>query len=166
MAVAVATGCAAEPVDGAAAAVTGKAALFDPCTELPPEALQAAGVDPTITDQGIAGVEFSEWNICGWDGGPFGLRVSATQITMEQFRAKERNIDFRDVAVGSRSAVTYRVDDSFRDLECALVFPTKQGTIHVWVLEDYSPHGREMTELPCDTAVRIANILDGHLPNS
>nr|WP_280193621.1 DUF3558 domain-containing protein [Nocardia farcinica] len=106
-------------------------ALWNPCTEIPDDLLRQAGVDPAVVESGVAGVHQSGWEICTWRGPTYSMAVYSSTRSVQEIREKPGNTDFRDVQIGGRQGVEYRVAGASRDLDCDIVFPASQGMVSI-----------------------------------
>ncbi|GGN99044.1 DUF3558 domain-containing protein [Nocardia rhizosphaerihabitans] len=127
-------GCGSGETSSKGATTTAKPVLWNPCTEIPDDALRAAGVDPATEEKGVAGVPQSGWEICGWSGPQYSLTVYTTNKSVAQFEEKPGNVDFRDVAIAGRSGREFRVAGASKQLDCNVVFPASQGVVQLQVL--------------------------------
>ncbi|MEU8901210.1 DUF3558 domain-containing protein [Nocardia sp. NPDC048505] len=120
-----------EPSTGATSGAA--AALWDPCTQVTDAVLKQIGVEPSTKKSGVAGVEEPGWKVCNWNNSDFNLSVFSTARTVDEFKQKPDNADFKDVTVGGRGGVQYHRKSDTENEICDLVFPAKQGSISVMV---------------------------------
>ncbi|NLE79820.1 MAG: DUF3558 family protein [Rhodococcus sp.] len=135
---------------------------WDPCT-LSDETLQKATIDPATQGPALAAETSWEEN-CGWkthDGTGVSMNALST-ATVEQFRERPSNIDFRTVTVGDRSAVTFRTEGDERGTFCYLVVPF-QGEGLVLMQVARSAFTKEATPM-CEVAVQIGDALVAEIP--
>ncbi len=125
---------------------TAAKALFDPCTGIPDDALRAAGVDPATKKSGIAGVDQSGWEICGWKGPKYFITVYSAGRAVSEVESKPGNVEFKDVELAGRPGRQFRVEGAAKDLECDAVFPASQGLLQLSVS---NRAGQDNLEDPC-----------------
>ncbi|MFE7743609.1 DUF3558 domain-containing protein [Nocardia sp. NPDC057455] len=140
---------------------TAAQALFNPCTEIPDDALRGAGVDPATEEPGIAGVPQSGWEICNWEGSRYFVSVFTTARTVSDFENKPGNVDFRDVTVAGRAGRQFKVEGASKDLLCDVLFPARQGVIQLRVSNKASINNLEE---PCATLYRVGGAIVPVLP--
>lgn len=131
-------------------------ALWNPCTEIPDDLLSDAGVDPAKKESGVAGVHQSGWEICTWEGRQYFLAVYSSRRTVQEIREKPGNVAFRDVSIGGRQGVEYRVEGASMNLNCDIVFAADQGMVSLRVGNRASADNHED---PCMLANDIAEML-------
>lgn len=119
-----------------AATSSAEAKLWDPCTQIPDDALQRAGVDPATKESGIAGVHQSGWEICNWKGKQYTVGVFSGKRSVQEIEAKEGNTDFQDVVIAGRQGRQFRVEGASKDLTCDVVFPASQGVLELTVMSN------------------------------
>ncbi|MFJ1457082.1 DUF3558 domain-containing protein [Nocardia sp. N2S4-5] len=112
---------------------TAEVALWDPCTQVPDDVLQRAGVDPKTKESGIAGVHQSGWEICAWKGKKYHLNVFSGNRTVQEIETKEGNVEFQDVVIAGRSGRKYRVEGASKNDTCNVAFPAAQGVFEIMI---------------------------------
>ncbi|WP_025346614.1 DUF3558 domain-containing protein [Nocardia nova] len=142
---------ACNDVEGNGVAGTSAAAapLWDPCTQIPDDVLQQAGVDPATKESGIAGVHQSGWEICNWRGRTYHLNVLSTGRAPEEIENKDGNVDFRDVTIAGRQGRQFRTGE---DGTCDVVFPATQGSLQLTLVNFLSA---DNLEDPCQVLERV-----------
>ncbi|MEV0028750.1 DUF3558 domain-containing protein [Nocardia sp. NPDC050793] len=115
---------------------SGAAALFNPCSGIPDDALRGAGVDPATEEPGIAGVPQAGWEICTWKSRGYHLSVFSTGRSVSEFEAKPGNVEFRDVTIAGRAGREFRVEGASKQLDCDVVFPAAQGVVQIRILNN------------------------------
>ncbi|MEV5833011.1 DUF3558 domain-containing protein [Nocardia sp. NPDC052112] len=158
----VATGCGATK-GGTATSSTGAggtsaaaAALWDPCTQVSDQVLQKIGVSPSTKRSGVAGVEEPGWKVCSWNNEDFTVGVFSTINSVEDFKRKSDNIDFKDTSVAGRKGVEHRMASDKFDEVCSLVFPADQGAVQILIRNRTSSTN---VVAPCARAESAANDL-------
>ncbi|WP_280335077.1 DUF3558 domain-containing protein [Nocardia wallacei] len=116
-----------------AATSSAEAKLWDPCTQIPDDVLQRAGVDPKAKESGIAGVPQSGWEICAWKGRKYHLNVFSGSRTIQEIETKEGNVEFQDVMIGGRSGRQYRVEGASKNDTCNVAFSATQGVFEIMI---------------------------------
>ena len=135
--------------------------LFDPCTQIPDDVLNAAGVKPSTKESGIAGVHQSGWEICAWDGSKYAVTVFSTGRTMAEFENKPGNVEFQDVTIAGRKGRQFRIEGGSYDLMCDVAFPAAQGAITI----NLSNHASlDHPDEPCGLLRRAAEPIMPVLP--
>lgn len=157
-------GCDTSSVDGsptATATTALNAGLFEPC-DIPPAAIQAAGLDPASKNPDFFGVERTGWEACMWDSRSwYFLTVLSTTHSFDEVKANPNNVEFRAASVPGREAVTYLdVSDKNRET-CDVAFPAGQGAVVVRADKSGSKIAQED---PCVVAIRAATSLNDLLP--
>ncbi|WP_157124010.1 DUF3558 domain-containing protein [Nocardia pseudovaccinii] len=158
----VATGCGstkggtATPSTGAAGTSAATAALWDPCTQISDQVLRKVGVSPSTKRSGIAGVEEPGWKVCSWNNDDFTVGVFSTINTVEDFKRKTDNIDFKDTSVAGRQGVEHRMASDKFDEVCSLVFPASQGVVQILIRNRTSSTN---VVAPCTRAETVASNL-------
>ncbi|MFC3963991.1 DUF3558 family protein [Nocardia jiangsuensis] len=135
-------------------------ALFDSCT-LPDEAIRAAGADPESRDDNPFGVPRTGWRGCLWVGDRWAMRVFATTEPANSFRANSYFREFRSVDLNGRVATSFIQGDENPPGNCTIFFPSRQGTIEVYISKDV-----DLPALndPCGLTLRATRALDPWLP--
>ncbi|WP_280262333.1 DUF3558 domain-containing protein [Nocardia wallacei] len=110
---------------------TAEAKLWDPCTQIPDDALVRAGVDPKAKDMGIAGVHQSGWEICNWKGKRYTVVVFSGKQSLQEVERKPGNVDFQDVVIAGRPGRQYRVEGASKQDMCDVAFPAAQGVFEI-----------------------------------
>ncbi|WP_308165309.1 DUF3558 domain-containing protein [Nocardia noduli] len=136
--------------------------LFDPCTGIPDDALQSAGVDPASEERGIAGVDQSGWKICTWKGARYYITVFSTGRTVSEFEQKPGNVDFRDVTIAGRNGREFRVAGASKELGCDVLLPAQQGVLQLRITNKASSGNPED---PCSVINRVGDSVIPVLPN-
>ncbi|MGY4102464.1 DUF3558 domain-containing protein [Nocardia sp. R16R-3T] len=110
--------------------------LFDPCTQIPDEVLNAAGVNPSTKESGVAGVHQSGWEICNWKGPKYSLGVFSSARTVREIEQKQGNVEFQGVTIAGRQGRQFRVEGASYDLMCDVVFAAYQGIIELTLINN------------------------------
>lgn len=157
-----ATGCGGStegtPQPSSEAAV----ALWDPCTEVGGAELATLKLDPGTKETGVAGVEEPGWKVCSWNNTDYSLGVFSTRRTIQEFRDKPDNVDFRDITIAGRPAVQHGTASDDRNEVCSVLFPVGQGTVQFLVLNSAgSRNGAD----PCARATQAATVLAARIPS-
>ncbi|WP_280212427.1 DUF3558 domain-containing protein [Nocardia cyriacigeorgica] len=140
---------------------------WNPCTELPDEALKATKLDPaskgTVTDAPSGAAAF---RICRWDSteGPYVVNVGSSTYSLDDVRNNPDLTGFREVPVGERTGLINHEKSDEDKLHCWVNLPWEKGMVYVSVgwfygLEDSMPESP-----PCSVALRHATELEPYLP--
>ncbi|MEU6563153.1 DUF3558 domain-containing protein [Nocardia nova] len=154
-----AAGCSTDTNGTPTATADPAAALWDPCTSIPDEALRASNVDPANKQSGISGVEQSGWKICKWRGPQYAISIYSTAKGTDEVVHKAGNVDIADVTVAGRAGQQYRAEGASKNLDCDVAFPVAQGTVELEVL------GRASLDNPPDPCKVIADIGPNIVPS-
>ncbi|MBF6173742.1 DUF3558 domain-containing protein [Nocardia blacklockiae] len=115
------------------ATTTAEAKLWDPCTQIPDDVLQRAGVNPAAKESGIAGVHQHGWEICNWKGKRYTVTVFSGSRPLQEIETKPGNVDFEDVVIAGRSGRQYRVEGASKNDTCDVAFSASQGVFEIMV---------------------------------
>ncbi len=140
------------------AAAGTSAALFDPCTGIPENALTSAGLDPASKQVGVGGVKQPGWEICGWKGADFTLGVFSNTSSVAEFERKPGNVDFQDITIAGRPGRQFRVDDAAKDQMCDVLFPARQGLLQLTLVN------KTAGQNPCDRLASVGEAIVPALP--
>ncbi|NLU84612.1 DUF3558 domain-containing protein [Rhodococcus sp. HNM0569] len=101
---------------------------FDPCLDLPDEALREAGYDPADADEDSFSPDEYTFLDCTWTSfdGRYGLNVLSGNITWEEQREKVKDYS-TPITVGSRPALLD--EDPAAPEACAIAFPSDIGVV-------------------------------------
>lgn len=131
---------------------------FDPCDDIPDEAIRAIGMDPATEARDILGVHQPGWNICGWNNATHSVAVFSSNYSIEDVRRNPSNEEFADLMVRDRSAVQYRT--AGYPSVCDIAVPSVVGSVLVTASSI-----RELSEGdPCEVARRTTDRLLAFLP--
>lgn len=135
--------------------------IFNPCSELSAEALEAANLVPSskrvVTDPPSGP---STWRVCNWEpaDGRFSIGIYSTSHTMDETRNRDDLTGFKDVTVGDRQGLTYH---SKTDPDaCFVAFPAEQGMFNVdaaWLSAD--KRDRDICTIALEHAVDLEPFL-------
>ncbi len=82
---------------------------FDPCEDIPDEALREVGMDPATESRDILGVHQPGWRICGWNSTTRDyLTVYSTSRSLDDVRRNPDFTGFEAVVVGGRDGMSFR----------------------------------------------------------
>ncbi|MGO4203965.1 DUF3558 domain-containing protein [Rhodococcus sp. TAF43] len=156
-------GCGSEAVSGDAETegVAAGEPVFSPCDDIPDDVVRSLGVDPTTKERDIMGVKQPGWNICGWMGAGPSLSVFATNHSLDDVRANQKNTEFTPVDLEGRSGFSYREIADTDRRSCDVAVGTSGGAVLISV----SYLGVDaVVEDPCVIATRATRGLVGYLP--
>ncbi|WP_405161694.1 DUF3558 domain-containing protein [Nocardia sp. NBC_01499] len=143
------------------------AAIWDPCTALPDDALRTDGLNADTKDKDVAGVDPTGWKVCGWRSSArwYDLSVMSSIVTLQQFQQRTDFEGFTQLTVADRPALRYTNVGDDKRLDCGVAVEVPQGTAKGSVLFAVTTRlsvGR-LGE-PCDEALRHATDLAKFLP--
>ncbi|EME22393.1 DUF3558 domain-containing protein [Rhodococcus triatomae] len=124
-------GCGTVSGEAQPASPTSGDPTFDPCDDIPDEAIRGIGLDPETEERGILGVEQPGWRICVWDNTNEIVSVYASGIPLEEVRRNPDFVEFDEIDLDGRKALTFR-DAADADRERCLV-ATRSGDLMVMV---------------------------------
>ncbi|MEU2035113.1 DUF3558 domain-containing protein [Nocardia amamiensis] len=153
------TGCDSADGDPQPTTTTAAAALFNPCTGIPDDALRGAGVDPATEETGIGGVQQAGWEICAWKGSRYSISIYSTSKLPAEIANKPGNTGQRDATIAGRTGTEFRSQGW--DRQCNIVFPAEQGVVQLQVLGRLSETNPED---PCATLSRVGEAVVPSLP--
>ncbi|MGW6695861.1 DUF3558 domain-containing protein [Rhodococcus sp. NPDC054953] len=135
---------------------------FDPCDDIPDDAIRAVGMDPATESRDILGVHQPGWNICGWnnDESEF-LTVYATGRTLDEIRRNPDFVDFRSVDLDGRPALSFRDVNDVQQTRCD-VATVVAGTSAMFSLSIAAP-GAHVGDV-CGEVLGLVKGLLPHLP--
>ncbi|MEU4313033.1 DUF3558 domain-containing protein [Nocardia sp. NPDC024068] len=141
---------------------------WNPCSELPEEALLATGADPASKDADFdAPGDRATYRMCSWDSvdAPYFIGVGATTLTQEQVRGNTTVTGFTPVQVGDRSGLTFYPSSGERPIRrCYVSLPMQNGMLNVYVDWRYGEHDSMPESPPCGLAVNHTLNLEPYLP--
>ncbi|WP_194837537.1 DUF3558 domain-containing protein [Nocardia sp. XZ_19_369] len=143
------------------------AAIWDPCTQLPDDAVRAGGLSPDTRSKDVSGVDPTGWKVCGWRSSArwYTLGVLSGAVALDQFRARPEYEAFTPVTVAGRSALRFLDVGDDKRLDCGVAVEVQQGqakgTVTFYVITRASVG--KLGE-PCDEALRHANEFAKFLP--
>lgn len=143
------------------------AAIWDPCTALPDDALRAGELNPETRTKDVAKIDPTGWKVCGWRSAAkwYDLGVYSGEPTLQAIRERQDLEGFTPVTVGGRPALRFLFVDDAKRLDCGVAVEVPQGTasgtVAFLVTTRYSVG--KLGE-PCDQATRHANDFAKYLP--
>ncbi|MFB8277020.1 DUF3558 domain-containing protein [Nocardia colli] len=143
------------------------AAIWDPCTALPDDALRAGALSPDTRTKDVSGIDPTGWKVCGWRSSArwYTLAVASGAATLEQFQARPEYEQFTATTVAGHPAVRFLDAGDEKRLDCGVAVEVPQGTVkgtvYFYVITRYSVG--KLGE-PCDEATRHANEFAKFLP--
>ncbi|MFC9436513.1 DUF3558 domain-containing protein [Nocardia sp. NPDC057030] len=144
------------------------AAIWDPCTSLPDDALRADDLNPDTRTKDIARFDPTGWKVCAWRSTAkwYDLGIYSGEPTLDQVRKRQDLESVVPLTVGGHPALRFLFsDDAEKRLDCGVAVEVPQGkaagTVAFLVTTRYS-----IGKLgdPCDQATRHANDFAKYLP--
>ncbi|WP_191094019.1 DUF3558 domain-containing protein [Nocardia colli] len=144
------------------------AAIWDPCTALPDDALRADELNPDTRTKDIARFDPTGWKVCAWRSTAkwYDLGIYSGEPTLQQVRQRQDLESVVPLTVGGHPALRFLfADDAEKRLDCGVAVEVPQGkaagTVAFLVTTRYS-----IGKLgdPCDQATRHANDFAKYLP--
>jgi hypothetical protein len=124
-------GCGTVSGEAVPESPTASGSAFDPCEDIPDDAIRGIGLDPATEERGIVGVEQPGWRICVWDNMNEIVSVYASGFQLESIRQNPDFTEFVDIDLGDLSALMFRdVADEGRE-RCLVATATEGSTVMV-----------------------------------
>ncbi|MFI9403474.1 DUF3558 domain-containing protein [Nocardia sp. NPDC052316] len=144
------------------------AAIWDPCTQLPDDALRAGELSPETRTKDAAGVDPTGWQVCGWRSSArwYTLTVLSGEPSLQQVQGRRDFENFTPLTVGGRPALRLSFVGDDKGLDCGVAVEVPQGkiqgTVAFLVTTRYS-----VGKLgdPCEQATRHASEFAKYLPS-
>lgn len=108
---------------------------FDPCEDIPDEAIRGIGMDPATEARDILGVHQPGAHICQWSNATNSIAVLSTNYTLDDVRRNPDNEAMTEIEVGGRRALVYRVSWDSPERTCDIAFPSGAGTVSITASE-------------------------------
>ena len=165
MLTALAAGCGANETTGSPTTAAPPPDPFDVCEDLPPSALEAAGLDPSTKDVVTnAPTGPTSWIVCAWDPADipsvnYVVELYSTSHTMKETRDRTDLTDFHETDIGGREGVTFR-EKRTAETRCRAAFAAEQGS---FILSTAWLETGEKPDL-CGLAVKYMTALEPQLP--
>lgn len=151
-------------VSGEAAAPA--AMRWDPCS-IPPDALEATGLDPSYSSPGFGdGVVVPDWSLCTFRGPTanpsyfFNVKSSETH-TLDEARANDSHLNGFDLEVGGRDGFQFNTALSRSITNCAIAVISGPGVV---VFSVDSMGTKEIGFAPCALVMEHTTDLETFLP--
>lgn len=141
--------------------------LFDPCAEIPIEAVREGAGPEARPDDELGQREPGQLTSCGWSTSEVLVSVLATWKSHRDYMADETvMLDPTPVKVGGRTATRLRTRSDTSQRYCRLLFFTERGTVvttaaTVTSLEKF--RGKNFVPV-CDVVDKVAAPLVEHFP--
>lgn len=167
------TGCEAnagdKPAPGGSSTTTGARNVeWNPCSELPDEALRATGTDPASKETNVdAPGDSAAFRICSWaaDDGPYSVSVGSSTYSQDRWYENTAITGISPVDVNGRSGITFYPSAEESPIRlCYVSIPTADGSAFVSVNWRYSKRDLLSESPPCKLAVEHATTLEPYLP--
>ncbi|CRK50453.1 conserved exported hypothetical protein [Rhodococcus sp. RD6.2] len=107
-AAALVSGCGTVSGQAEAEDPTASDPAFDPCEDIPDEALREVGMDPATEGRDILGVHQPGWNLCGWGGESVTLSAYASNYTLDDVRRHPDYVGFEEIELDGSAGLTFR----------------------------------------------------------
>ncbi|WFR71689.1 DUF3558 domain-containing protein [Prescottella defluvii] len=137
--------------------------MFSPCDDIPDDVVRGLGVDPATEERDIMDVKQPGWNICGWRGPDFHVSVFATNRTLDQVRANDRNEDFKVADLGDRQGTSYREKSDRNRERCDVAVESRGGVVLVSAGFFGSTRPKDADEA-CGVVIQAARTLTPYIP--
>ncbi|WP_280437161.1 DUF3558 domain-containing protein [Nocardia carnea] len=141
---------------------------WNPCSELPEEALRATGADPGTKDTDVdAPGDKAAFRICSWDAndGPYYISVGSSTFAQDRWSENTAITGISPVEINGRSGLTFYPSTGESPIRlCYASLPTEHGLAFVSVNWRYSRRDSLPESPPCGLAVQHATTLEPYLP--
>ncbi|WP_280508481.1 DUF3558 domain-containing protein [Nocardia flavorosea] len=142
---------------------------WNPCSELPAEALEATGAKPETKHTSFdAPGDRAAVRMCAWDsadGRPYFIGVGAFIFTLDEFRQNDQVTGFTEVQINDRSALTFYPTGNENPIRrCYVGLPMAKGGLMIYADWRYSKRDSLPESPPCGLAVQHAHTLEPYLP--
>ncbi|GGC53672.1 DUF3558 domain-containing protein [Hoyosella rhizosphaerae] len=142
-------------------------AVFDPCEDIPDEAVEAVGVDPATKYMSIAGNENHygvhwDWHrACAWNGEYHRVWIASVDEPFEDVPERSIVENVREISINGRAALHYGLLACGPRVCSEVAFQTGAGS--VWVNLNLSSRGDRSLQAD-DLVVEYAALLEPYLP--
>jgi hypothetical protein len=147
---------------------SGQHVTWNPCSDLPSEALTATGANPGSKDSDFdAPGDRARWRMCAWDAvdDPYFIGIGATTYSVDQMRENTSVTGFSAVQVNDRSGLQFYPSDEEEPIRrCYVSLPMTGGSLTIYADWRYSERSSLPESPPCGLAVRHAQTLEPYLP--
>lgn len=107
-AAALVTGCGTVSGEAQPEATASAEPAFDPCDDIPDDAIRAVGLDPATESRDILGVHQPGWNVCAWNSSRVTLSVYTGRGELDTVRSNPDFVAFEEVDVNGQPGLAYR----------------------------------------------------------
>ncbi|MEV0945590.1 DUF3558 domain-containing protein [Rhodococcus sp. NPDC049939] len=135
--------------------------VFDPCLDIPDEALVGAGYDPQSKDEDLVAADYHTFLICGFNTPQrrYGLNIYSSNITFAEQQEKARDYS-TPIEVDGRRAL---LETPFAS-NCAVSMETNYGILAVSRLLQPTRSDQNLEEERCVGIEETASIIARYLP--
>ncbi|GGC67489.1 DUF3558 domain-containing protein [Hoyosella rhizosphaerae] len=142
-------------------------AVFDPCEDIPDEAVEAVGVDPATKYMSIAGNKnlydkHVRWRSeCAWNGTHMRIFIVSADSSIDEVAEFVFVENVREISINGRAALHYNLESCGPRVCAEVAFQT--GNRSVWVNLNLSSLG-DLTLQADELVVDYAALLEPYLP--
>ncbi|WP_149361085.1 DUF3558 family protein [Lolliginicoccus suaedae] len=142
-------------------------ALFDPCTDIPDEALEAVGVErdsqymSIYGNPKISGEHWDDHRECAWRGEDHRIFIVSEMRSLDEVRQRPIASVVTDVVINGRAGVRSNLESCGAFLCAEIALPTGEGT--VWVNLRLAPRADPSLHAN-EEVIRYTTILEPYLP--
>ncbi|GGC67479.1 DUF3558 domain-containing protein [Hoyosella rhizosphaerae] len=142
-------------------------AVFDPCEDIPDEAVEAVGLDPSTKymsifgNESITGVHWNDHRECAWEGPYMWVWIASDDRPIQEVRSRTIAENMREVSINGRAALHYNLLSCGPRVCAEVAFQTGAGS--VWVNLNLSSLG-DLTLQADDLVLEYAALLEPYLP--
>ncbi|MBD8506112.1 DUF3558 family protein [Hoyosella sp. G463] len=142
-------------------------ALFDPCTDIPDEALEAVDVErdsqymSIYGNAKISGEHWDDHRECAWWGEDHRIWIASEMRSLDEVRQRPIASEITEVVINGRAGIRSNLKSCGAFLCAEIALPTGEGTVWVnlnfAVSADPSLHANE-------EVIRYTTLLEPYLP--
>ncbi|WP_278314235.1 DUF3558 family protein [Lolliginicoccus levis] len=142
-------------------------ALFDPCTDIPDEALEAVDVERDSQYMSLygtvklSGEHWDDHRECAWRGEDHRIFIVSEMRSLDEVRQRPIASVVTDVVINGRAGIRSNLDSCGARLCAEIALPTGEGT--VWVNLRLSPLGDRSLHAN-EEVIRYTTLLEPYLP--
>ncbi|GGL32375.1 DUF3558 domain-containing protein [Nocardia jinanensis] len=142
---------------------------WNPCSQLPEEALRATGADPSQKIDTIdAPGDRALFRVCSWDSvdGPYHVGIGSTALTQDEWYDNTEVTDVKPQKINDRAGLSFYPDNGEQPIRaCYVSLPMEGGSLFINVDWQYSQRNSMPESPPCALVIQHAEKLEPYLPN-
>lgn len=127
---------------------------FNPCDDIPDDAIRSIGLDPGTEDRDILGVNQPGWNLCAWNNTSEFVTVYAGSYALGDIRRNGDFTEFTDIDLDGQHALEFKTVADTRGERCYVAVDARFGVTMVSAMVTSSSRVG-----PCDYVRDAATVL-------